>query len=763
MSLQTREALKAFFLNGKKPPQANFHDWIDSYHHLSDGELVTSAVVDTDAQTVTINFTGGVAPLVFSTGGGPGSVTIEDVQGLTEALNDFVIKVPGQGLSQNNFTNTQVTQLQEAATGVSDIKKLLDTFVVKVPGQGLSQNNFTNTQVTQLQEAAAGVRDINNSLGNYVVKVTGQGLSQNNFTNTQVTQLQEAYAGVRDINNSLGNYVVKVTGQGLSQNNFTNAYLSQLQTLAGYIGFLQSYKGEIGLTHVTINEPIDASKQTIEQTLSAFATTITITAGKLLIVDYTSFPGKENRAITHNRAIYALPVNQYGNGHDAVSEQYKMSDTATAFTDVQRVTLDKQYSSFDIKYSGDNETITQTQNTFNDKVYEFIDGAQNNHAMLRGRKFTEGNDAEWTEVLKLQFLRGDVYKIETRVGFDETLAEGFNNIVQLDAVDLESDITKNRFYLYVTKDKGKYYFGGYLERATDYQNYIIKSFSSIAPAINNPDGVYHVTLEFRINDFMSNDLSAILTVNGERFEKDALNFVPIDAPYQLQGYPQGNRLAWKPGSGGNFCMHKLSYSINDEEYYFSLDQPGIIYSRDGVEMVINGTGETYFDNSPGAIMPIKMVNHKAQSALDFEDIHPDIATNQLRLENRLNSQDWDGKVYGEIKNNGDVVFYIDAVYIGPLEKFESGVFMSDLPGFFVEALGSSWKTTTGIWRSEGKNCPIIFDWDGESKKINIYLTNGGDRSTNAVIKNVICFNSYNLHKEMTEEEKKKAAEIAHSK
>lgn len=100
--------LKTYFLTGLRPTQQNFHDWLDSFLHKSEGVLITTITADTATGNVTINFTSG-DPFVFNVT--PQNISIENVQGLQAVLNTFVVSQAGYGLTQNNFTNAQVTAL----------------------------------------------------------------------------------------------------------------------------------------------------------------------------------------------------------------------------------------------------------------------------------------------------------------------------------------------------------------------------------------------------------------------------------------------------------------------------------------------------------------------------------------------------------------------------------------------------------------------------------------------------------------------------
>lgn len=108
MAQKTIAELKSFFLTGLRPTQQNFHDWLDSFLHKSEGVLITSISADTNTGNVTINFTSG-DPFVFNVT--PQNISIANVQGLQDVLNTFVVSQAGYGLTQNNFTNAQVTAL----------------------------------------------------------------------------------------------------------------------------------------------------------------------------------------------------------------------------------------------------------------------------------------------------------------------------------------------------------------------------------------------------------------------------------------------------------------------------------------------------------------------------------------------------------------------------------------------------------------------------------------------------------------------------
>ena len=128
MAQKTIAELKSFFLTGLRPTQQNFHDWLDSFLHKSEGVLITTITADTATGDVTINFTSG-DPFVFNVT--PQNIAIENVQGLQDVLNNFVVSQAGYGLTQNNFTNEQVNQLQTLASYITFLQSYSGDFSVK--------------------------------------------------------------------------------------------------------------------------------------------------------------------------------------------------------------------------------------------------------------------------------------------------------------------------------------------------------------------------------------------------------------------------------------------------------------------------------------------------------------------------------------------------------------------------------------------------------------------------------------------------------
>lgn len=141
---------------------------------------------------------------------------------IKSALDGKVDKVPGMGLSANDFTNAEKTKLANIADGATKVivdsaldgtsanpvqnaavKAALDTKVDKAFGKGLSSNDFTTAEKIKL----AGIE---NGANNTTVDSAMSSVSTNPVQNMVVQA-------------ALDNKVDKVWGKGLSANDYTTA------------------------------------------------------------------------------------------------------------------------------------------------------------------------------------------------------------------------------------------------------------------------------------------------------------------------------------------------------------------------------------------------------------------------------------------------------------------------------------------------------------------------------------------------------------
>lgn len=111
-----------------------------------------------------------------------------------------------------------------SSSGGGDYDDVINTIVVqlenkvdKIPGKGLSTNDFTNTDKTRV-----------NSVPNKVDKVTGKGLSTNDYTTLDKDRVNE----IPGIVNTLPNKVDVVAGKGLSTNDYTTTEKNKLSGIA---------------------------------------------------------------------------------------------------------------------------------------------------------------------------------------------------------------------------------------------------------------------------------------------------------------------------------------------------------------------------------------------------------------------------------------------------------------------------------------------------------------------------------------------------
>jgi len=113
-------------------------------------------------------------------------------------LDNKVDKIPGKGLSTNDYDNT-------AKAIVDSVTANLATKVDKVPGKGLSTNDYDNT-------AKSIVDGVTSALAGKVDKVDGKGLSTNDYTTEEQTKLAGISEGANKVEQSETNGNIVVDG-----------------------------------------------------------------------------------------------------------------------------------------------------------------------------------------------------------------------------------------------------------------------------------------------------------------------------------------------------------------------------------------------------------------------------------------------------------------------------------------------------------------------------------------------------------------------
>ena len=180
----------------------------------------------------------------------------------------------------SNLTGGSAMAIWGAITGdiaaQTDLQTQFSTKVDKVAGFGLSQNNFTNAQVSKLAgiEAGAQVNTVTSVAGrNGAVTLTKSDVGLPNVDNTSdankpVSTVQQAALDLK---------VDKVAGLGLSENSYTNAEKSKLAgiaagaqinsvtSVAGRTGAVVLAKTDVGLPNVDntsdANKPVSTAQQ----------------------------------------------------------------------------------------------------------------------------------------------------------------------------------------------------------------------------------------------------------------------------------------------------------------------------------------------------------------------------------------------------------------------------------------------------------------------------------------------------------------------
>ena len=118
-----------------------------------------------------------------------------------------------------------VTVKPTATPTITQVEELEKNKVDKIPGKGLSTNDFTNSYKAKVDNLDT---DIGKQLEGKVDKVLGKQLSTNDFTNFYKNKLDGMSS---DIDAKIANKVDKIPGKGLSTNDFTNSYKAKVDSI----------------------------------------------------------------------------------------------------------------------------------------------------------------------------------------------------------------------------------------------------------------------------------------------------------------------------------------------------------------------------------------------------------------------------------------------------------------------------------------------------------------------------------------------------
>lgn len=134
-----------------------YYNLLDSFFHKSEGKILHS--ISEDANAITLQFIGGNSPTANTSvviPKLPNSKPISFINGLQDALNGKVDKVPGQRLTEQNYTLAEKQKLAALQNYippnsvelayVEGLVEALEEKVDKVAGKGLSTNDYTNAE-----------------------------------------------------------------------------------------------------------------------------------------------------------------------------------------------------------------------------------------------------------------------------------------------------------------------------------------------------------------------------------------------------------------------------------------------------------------------------------------------------------------------------------------------------------------------------------------------------------------------------------------
>jgi hypothetical protein len=193
MAIQTIEILRNYMTCEDPAVKNKYWNLLESFYHKSEGKILAS--IEETQTEITLNFTDGnslTSNESVTLAKLPEAVAISYVTGLQDALNNKVDKVPGKGLSDENFSLIEKQKLaslinyvkpnSENISYINGLQEALDNKVDAVEGLGLPSNDFTNALKQKLDGLPQRAEMIIDSGGNYNnLELTGNIL---HFTNT---------------------------------------------------------------------------------------------------------------------------------------------------------------------------------------------------------------------------------------------------------------------------------------------------------------------------------------------------------------------------------------------------------------------------------------------------------------------------------------------------------------------------------------------------------------------------------------------------
>ena len=167
MAIQTIEILRDYMTCEDPAVKNKYYNLLESFWHKSEGKILAS-IAETDT-AVSLGFTSGnpleekqlvVIPKF------PNSLGISFIDGLQDALNNRVKKVPGKNLSDENFSIEEKNKLKDLVNYVAPnsqtigyiegLQDALNNKVEKVEGKELSTNDFTDALKQKLDNIQDG-------------------------------------------------------------------------------------------------------------------------------------------------------------------------------------------------------------------------------------------------------------------------------------------------------------------------------------------------------------------------------------------------------------------------------------------------------------------------------------------------------------------------------------------------------------------------------------------------------------------------------
>lgn len=186
MSIQTIEILRDYLTCDDPVVRNKYYNLLDSFWHKSQGQLLVN--IQQDEQFIILNFTNDIElklpkPKELN-------LTIDDVFGLRKSLGLKVDKVPGKGLSENDFTNELLQKLNNLSnythpnshpiSMIDGLQDYLDNLLPKGGYNGTANNLYQD--IVSLQQSLQNFKtpklksltdDFEFDLDNYAINYYG--------------------------------------------------------------------------------------------------------------------------------------------------------------------------------------------------------------------------------------------------------------------------------------------------------------------------------------------------------------------------------------------------------------------------------------------------------------------------------------------------------------------------------------------------------------------------------------------------------------